>query len=137
MEKKSLKIQEFNLIWLIRYWLGLMMILHSYKTLFDAEMLQGFTQYLAEKNFPIPNIMALISKAFEFVGGLLLVFGLYTRVAAIMIVIVLGVAAFYVHKGLIFGEGELAFTYFLLAVILFFKPNIPFTLQLFGQKKSK
>jgi len=138
MEKKTLKklIPKIDLIWVIRYWLGIMMIMHSYKTLFDAEMLQGFTGYLAEMNFPIPKTMAILSKLFEFAGGLLLLCGLFTRIAALMIILVMGVATFYVHKALIFGEGEMAFTYFILALILLFKPDIPYTISLFKKQRQ-
>ena len=125
------KIPHLNLIWLIRYWLGAMMIYHSYWAFFDDNGLTGFAEYLVKSCFPeaysLP--LAILSKSIEFFGGILLFFGFATRLVSFLIILVMGIAVFYMHKGLIWGEGELAFNYLLMAIILFFNPSIPFKIN--------
>ncbi len=124
------KIPKIDITWLLRYWLGLMMMYHSYWTFFDEGGLTGFAQYLTESGFPKNSsfLLAVVSKSIEFFGGLLLILGIGTRLISFLIMVVMGVAVFYIHEGLILGEGELGFNYFLIAVILFFNPSIPFHL---------
>jgi len=110
-----------------------MLINHSYWFFLEPNEAIEFTVYLADHHFPLPNILGFIAKSIEFIGGILLLFGLWTRLVSFLIVMVLGVAAFYMHKGLIWSEGELAFTYLLMAFILFFNPKIPF--KIFNRKK--
>jgi putative oxidoreductase len=47
----------------------------------------------------------------EFFCAAFIILGLFTRLAAIPLVIAMGVALFYRHKGLFFGEGESAGLY--------------------------
>jgi len=122
------KIPHFNLTWLLRYWLGFMLIYHSHWLFFEPDATKEFVAFIASKGFPVPEILAYLAKSIEFFGGALLLTGLYTRLVSFLIVLVLGIAALYIHKGLFWSEGELAFNYFLIAVILFFNPNIPFKL---------
>ncbi|MDJ0646461.1 MAG: DoxX family protein [Flavobacteriaceae bacterium] len=117
--------QNYNVIWLIRYWLGIMMIYHSYTALF-AGGISGFSEYLNSLNIPFSNVMAYIAKSSEFLGGLMIILNIGTRLFSGLIIAVMSVAVFIAHKGLILTEGELAFTYLLLAVVLFFHPEIPF-----------
>ncbi|WP_273565841.1 DoxX family protein [Maribacter halichondriae] len=130
-----IKIPKLNLVWIIRYWLGIMLMYHSYWFFFETNGSQDFTAYLENNHFPLPNILGFIAKSVEFFGGLLLVLGLWTRLVSILIVSVLGVAVFYMHKGLFWSEGELAFCYLLMAIILFFNPEIPF--KIFNRKNNK
>ena len=117
---------EKNVTWLLRYWLGFMMMYHSYWAFFEADGLSGFAEHLGKHGFPIPYAMAIASKSIEFFGGLVLISGVATRFIAFLIASVMGVAVFYMHKGLLWSEGELAFNYFLMAIILFFMPSIPY-----------
>ncbi len=122
-----------NLTWLIRYWLGIMMIWHSYNPLLVSGV-DGFAGYLESLSIPAPRIMAYVAKSAEFIGGLMLILNLWTRLFSGLIIIVMLVAAFIAHKGLILTEGELAFNYLIMAVILFFNPAIPF--KLFKNEKK-
>ena len=121
-----LNFPEKNVTWLLRYWLGIMMMYHSHWVFFEPDGLSGFADYLSKHGFPIPYVMAIISKSIEFFGGILLILGIGTRVVAFLMASVLGVAVFYMHKGLFWSEGELAFNYFLMAIVLFLMPSIPF-----------
>ena len=118
------KIPTRDLTWVLRIWLGSMMIYHSYWAFFDEGGLTGFAGYLVKNGFPEPLSfgLAVLSKGFEFFGGIVLVSGLATRLASLLVALVMSVAVFYMHKGLIWSEGELATNYLLMAVILFFMP---------------
>jgi len=126
------KIPHLNLTWFLRYWLGFMLIYHSHWLFFEPDRTKDFIEFVASQGFPIPEILAYLAKSIEFFGGIMLLTGLYTRLTSFLIVLVLSIAALYVHKGLVWGEGELAFNYLLIAIILFFKPNTPF--KLFNKK---
>ncbi len=121
------KLPFFNLTWLIRYWLGIMLIFHSYEPLLLGGM-SGFAGYLESLGIPFPAIAAYVAKISECLGGLMTILNIWTRFFTALIIIVMLVAVFIGHKGLIFGEAELAFNYLLLSSILFFKPNMPFKL---------
>jgi len=129
-----IKIPNLHVTWILRYWLGIMMMYHSYWFFFEPNGMQDFTTFLADNGFPLPRVLGFIAKSIEFGGGALLLLGLWTRLVALMIILVLGVAVFYTHSGLVWSEGELAFSYLLLAVILFFNPDIPYQ---FLNRKSK
>jgi len=131
-----MKIPTLNLTWLIRYWLSIMMMFHSYHPIFVSDMV-GFTQYIDSLGVPIPEIIAYIVKFSEFFGGLFLLFHFQTRLFSALIMIVMAVASFFAHKGLILTEGELAFNYFILATILFFNPGISFRIVKPKLKKNE
>lgn len=131
------KIPVIDLVWILRYWLGVMMIYHSYWAFFDEGGLSGFAGYLVKNGFPesLSYGLAVVSKGIEFFGGIILLTGIATRLVAFFIFLVMGVAVFYMHKGLIWSEGELAFNYLLISIILFFNPYIPF--QIFSKKLNQ
>lgn len=116
---------NINLIWLIRYWLGIMMIWHSYEPLLVTGV-DGFSGFLESLGIPFPVVMAYVAKLAELVGGLMLIVNYKSRLFSGLIIVVMLVATFVAHKGLIFGEAEMAFNYLILATILFFNPEIPF-----------
>lgn len=132
----NLNLPHINLVWILRYWLGFMLMFHSYWAFFEPNGMQEFATYLSKNNFIFPEILATIAKSIEFFGGLLLVLGLWTRLISFLMILVLGTAVFYMHKGSFWSEGELAFCYVLMAVILFFNPNVPFKIFNIKQKKN-
>ncbi len=114
-----------DLSWFLRYWLGIILMWRSYDPLFISGI-AGFADYLDSLSIPMAKIMAYVAKSAEFFGGLMIVLNLWTRLFAVLVIIVMAVAVFVAHKGLILTEAELAFNYLLLAILLFFNPNIPF-----------
>lgn len=122
------RLRHRNVTWVLRYWLGVMMVYHSYWAFFDEGGMSGFADYLNGNGIPFPFFMAVMAKSSEFFGGILLLIGLLTRVASLLIFCVMFVAVFHMHHGLVWSEGELAFNYLLMAAILFFEPNTPFNL---------
>jgi putative oxidoreductase len=80
---------------LIRLMLGVVFIYHGAPKLFGG--LDGFAGYLGGLGVPLPTVAALLAALAEFLGGLLLIAGLYFRLALWPTVITMLVAAFMVH----------------------------------------
>jgi putative oxidoreductase len=59
-----------------------------------------FVDRVAELGFPVPELFAWAAALVELAGGLLITFGLATRVAAGLGVVVMAVAAFLRHRAL-------------------------------------
>lgn len=80
-----------------------------------------FIQDTASMGFPFPSFFAWIAVLSEFVGGILLMLGLFTRPAALLNVFVTFTATFIYHKGDIGGTGLLSFFFIImcLCILLF------------------
>ena len=79
---------------LLRLGLAAIFIYHGYPKLFThtREALQGFT------HMGFPPFFAYVAGVIEFFGGCLLVVGLFTRVASLLLAGEMGVALIQVHK---------------------------------------
>jgi putative oxidoreductase len=93
----------------LRLWIGLTMFLHH-----GIDKLQHFSDIAP--NFPDPfgighNASLGLSVFAEFFASLLLIFGLGSRFAALVLTINMSVAFFIAMKGSLNGNGELAFMY--------------------------
>jgi putative oxidoreductase len=96
--------------------MGMLFIYHG-RELFDAKAMAGFAAWLdKDLHFPLPLLMAYLRTGAEFFGGIMLIIGLFTRLASFLICFTMLVAGFVVDKGDFFGEGEMPFAY---AAILF------------------
>jgi len=78
---------------LLRLGLGIIFVFHGYPKLFThtREAMQGF----AHMGFPV--YLAYVSGVFEFFGGLLLIVGLFTRIAGLLLAAEMAVALVKVH----------------------------------------
>jgi putative oxidoreductase len=96
---------------------GGMMIPHGY------QKIQNFGKYSSGfiDPFHIGSTLSLSLTIFaEFFCAVFIVLGLFTRLAAIPLIINMSVAVFIAHKGLIFGEGETAALYLSMFIALLF-----------------
>lgn len=99
---------EFGLL-ILRLWAGLgLALIHGRAKVFDPAMFDQFTAGVAELGFPFPTASAWFAALGEFLGGLLLAAGLFTRPAALWIAAVMATAAFGVHTSSFTGEAELS-----------------------------
>lgn len=90
----------------LRFVLGAIMIAHGYGKVFGG--MQRFSHMVS--GLGIPGWMAYLSAAAEFGGGILIVVGLITRLAALAILIDLLVAILKVHfKNGLMGQGGYEF----------------------------
>jgi putative oxidoreductase len=78
---------------LLRLGLGIIFVFHGYPKLFahTRETMQGFSHM----GFPV--YFAYIAGVFEFFGGLLLIVGLFTRIAGLLLAAEMAVALVKVH----------------------------------------
>ena len=66
--------------------------------LFDSTSMQGYSAWLRDIGFPIPAAAAYAGKVAELAGGLLLTVGLFTRLASLLLTIVMAIIVFVMGK---------------------------------------
>ena len=82
---------------LLRVVTGAFLVYSTQDNVFSAERMQEFVAFLAQHGFAWPQWMAPLSVYAQFVGGVLLVLGLFTRWAGAVIAFNFGVAVVMVH----------------------------------------
>lgn len=114
--KKILNQPDLGLL-IFRLFLGLAMALaHGLGKLPPPDrMIEGVTAM----GFPLPIVFAWAAALAEFVGGILIAVGLFTRYSAFFLGITMAVAGFIVHGADPFGNKELAFFYLAGCALLF------------------
>jgi len=104
----------------MRLVLGAIMVGHSYPKVFGG--LQSYVHFLS--SLGLPGWLAYVSAIAELVGGILLIAGLFTRIAALAVCVDMGVAIgkFHWKNGLLGDNGyqlPLALAALAFALILF------------------
>ena len=114
---------------IVRIWLGITFINHGLPGIFSADYMDGFVGMMEVYDLPMPTLMAYLSKTVELVAGICLVLGLFTRFAAALIGINMLFAIIMAFNGSIFDDfqGEISFTYFILALVLFLKGSTDYS----------
>jgi len=69
--------------------------------IFSGDKMKGYTDWLTDLGFTAPGFMAYTGKLCELIGGMLMALGLFTRLAAIPLLITMSVIGF------VMGEPEL------------------------------
>lgn len=90
---------DFGLL-LIRVILGVVFMFHGSQKLFglfEGGGMEEFAANIEQMEVPMPQVAAYAAALAEFVGGLFLLVGLFTRIAAIPVTITMLVAAIMVH----------------------------------------
>jgi putative oxidoreductase len=80
----------------------------------------GFVETTAELGFPFPHFFAWAAGLSEFLGGLRLALGLFTRPASVVIAITMAVATYGRHGGDPFSDMEKSFLYLVIALAFVF-----------------
>ncbi len=100
---------------ILRVGFSLAMMMHGYQKLANYnQMSQEFMSFLG-LGAPVSAALAIFA---EFFCSLLLILGLFARLATIPLIITMLVAAFMAHGGDIFGEAEMAFHYLIAYVVI-------------------
>jgi len=79
---------------------------------------ENVVNMLQHAHVPYPHIMVWPAALTEFIGGLLIAIGLFTRPTAVAVIILMCVAFFHMHAGMPYGKRELAAVYFAMAALL-------------------
>jgi putative oxidoreductase len=88
---------------LLRLFLAFVLIYGTQDNVFSGARMLEFRDFLAKNGFPYPLASAYLSAYAQFVTGLLLAIGLFTRAAAAVVAIHFVVALLMVHVGLPFS----------------------------------
>ncbi len=100
---------------LIRVPLGLSFTFHGWGKLFGEHNPEGFAGFLAKIGIEPSYLFAVLTGVTETFGGMLIIIGLFTRLAAASHVILMTVIIFAVHiKQPIFGQGSFELQLFML-----------------------
>lgn len=103
---------------IIRIFVGGFMIYHGWE-IFDQIKMNEYSKWMINLKLFYPSLMAYAGKAIELVAGLLLLVGLFTRIAAIPLGLVMLFITFVIGDGRIFMEEQHPFM-FVLTSLLFF-----------------
>jgi putative oxidoreductase len=119
----------------IRIFLGITLIYHG-KEVFDAKLMGDYGKWLTDLHFPAPAMMAYLGKGSEFIGGVLLALGLFTRAACVFLCVTFLSIAFFMGHGKIFMEDQHPFMYVLFCLIFIFSGagNISFDSYFWKEK---
>ena len=120
----------------LRLSLAAIFLYHGYGKLFGQPGPKGFAAWLASIHVPLPTLMAWVVALVEFGGGVALLFGVFTRLIALLLVVDMLVAIITVHwsKGFAASKGGVEFPLSVLAgsLALVFSGAGAFALGSFG-----
>lgn len=104
---------------ILRVVTGFVMAVHGWLKLTDYA---GWKATLVEMGIPAPDVFAALSTAAELAGGIGLILGLLTPIAAFAVLVNMLVAIFVVHRegGLLAQNGGFEYPLIVAAVMLFF-----------------
>lgn len=116
---------------ILRVWLGIAFISHGTPGIFNADYMAGFAGYMETIDMPMPMLMAYVSQGAELFAGILLLLGLFTRFAAVAIMIDMLFATFMAMRGDIFGDfqAEISFVYLIVALAIFLNGSTSYSLD--------
>ena len=106
---KCTKLSSLGLLWL-RVLMGSSIAVHGYQKIFGGGV-ETFASFVETLGLPFPLAAAWVAALSEFVGGILIVLGLGTRFAALLIFGTMTVAAFVAHASDPFSTKELALAF--------------------------
>lgn len=119
--------QDLGLL-LLRLSVGAVFVFHGSQKLFGAfggHGIAGFAGYLDQLGVPLPVLNASLAASAEFFGGLALLLGLATPLAAVPLTITMLVAGFTAHSGFDITQGGNEYTLVLASVALALGLNGP------------
>lgn len=95
------------------------MIYHGLE-IFDREKMEGYDKFLTN-DIKMGNavLMSYLGKTCELIAGVLLVLGLFTRAASVLMAITMSVISFRIGQGRVYMEEQHPFMFVLFAFIFF------------------
>lgn len=103
---------------ILRVALGMLLVYHGSSKVFDGTA--GMTEKLTSYGWPLAGFQAFLATYTEFLGGVLLIVGLFTRPAAIMSIGLFSIIVFVFFMNDPFSKKELPVVFLLLSMLVFF-----------------
>lgn len=85
-------------IFLLRLFIGLRLIYGVMDNVISWEHMLSFSTFLEKFNFPVPLVSAITSVYLQLLAGMMIVVGLYTRYAALIMIVNFAIALVTVHR---------------------------------------
>lgn len=95
----------------------------------------AFIEGTANLGFPTPSVFAWAAALSEFLGGIFLALGLFTRISGFFIAFTMVVAAFIANAGKGFEKQELALFYLVIGLMFLLKGAGDWSLDAFLRKR--
>lgn len=95
------------------------LIFHG-KEIFDEALMNDYAKWDSFKNFSSPALVAYTGKSSELLAGILLLLGLFTRLACLLVIGTFSYITFFVGHGKFWYDDQHPFMFVLVATILFF-----------------
>ena len=116
---------------LLRIWLGIAFINHGLPGIFSNDFMDGHAAMVDLFNIPLPVFAAYASKGGELLSGILLLFGLFTRVGALVVILNMTIVTIFALQGQVFSDfqTEISFTYLIMGIAIFLKGTTPFSID--------
>lgn len=105
-----------NVLLVLRIVIGFFLIIHG-KEVFDAAKME---EYIKWDNFKTSSFMPYLGKASEFVAGVLMLLGLFTRLACLITIGIFGYIVFFVGNGKFWMDDQHPFMFVLFGLLFFF-----------------
>lgn len=121
----------------IRIAVGLLLVYHG-QEVFNPELMKGYAEWETFKDLPA-NLMVYAGKGAELIAGVLLTFGLFTRVGAIITIGTFTYITFFVGHGHFWYEDQHPFMFALFGLLFFFTGPSVWSLDgmLFGKGNTR
>jgi putative oxidoreductase len=113
---------------ILRIITGMLMTYHGAE-IFDRTKMLPYMEWDVIKSLPAPEIMLYIGKGVEFLTGLCFVFGLFTRVAAIIMAVDMLFICFKVGGGKFYYQDQHPFLFAMIALVFFFTGPVKWSLD--------
>ena len=108
-----------NGIALIRMIIGISLIYHGWET-FNSAVMSEYLKWDMFKDSKAAKILVYAGKIAELTSGVLLLLGLFTRVACIILICTMAYIAFFVGHGKIWYEDQYPFLFVIIGFIFIF-----------------
>lgn len=104
---------------IIRIIAGLLMTYHGLE-IFNRSVMEGYLTWDVFKAMPAPEFMIYLGKSLELITGICFIMGLFTRIAAILMMVDMLFICFIVGGGKFYYQDQHPFLFALIALIFFF-----------------
>lgn len=128
--KNSLLEKDWQQIGLasIRILTGLLIAYHGWE-IFDSAKMAEYAKWNVIQTLPAPQLMVYIGKGLELITGLCFVFGIFTRIAALLMALNMLFICFKVGNGKFYYEDQHPFLFALIALVFFFAGPVKWSLD--------